>query len=92
MWASQWNHFEVVKLLIERGANVNATDCHGWSALMTASAQGNTTIVKFLLENGAKTHFREKLEFDRGYGQTALEMAQQCKHSDIIALLSETSN
>ena len=40
-------------LLLARGAQLDAKDVHGWTALMKAVALGDTEMVKFLLEAGA---------------------------------------
>ena len=45
---------EMLKLLIELGASVNAIDCREATALMYASEAGNVNNVKFLLEHGAR--------------------------------------
>ncbi|KAJ7016332.1 hypothetical protein C8F04DRAFT_1202503 [Mycena alexandri] len=52
MVASYYGHKEIVSLLLEKGANVNATRGYG-SALQTAAAGGYTEIVDILLKNGA---------------------------------------
>jgi uncharacterized protein len=44
-----------VKLLIEKGTNINAEDEGGNTALHFAAANGKKDIAKFLLENGAKS-------------------------------------
>jgi len=44
---------EVARLLLARGADVNATDRFGWSALMLAAYSGHAGIVKVLLDHGA---------------------------------------
>jgi ankyrin repeat protein len=53
--AARYGHLEVVKLLLEKGANIEA---HTWgqpaTALSWAAANGHTAIVKLLLEKGAK--------------------------------------
>ncbi|TCJ41286.1 ankyrin repeat domain-containing protein [Parafrankia sp. BMG5.11] len=45
----------IVKLLLERGANVNAVAHDGNTALGNAVRRGNTTIAKILLDAGATT-------------------------------------
>lgn len=46
----------LLKLLIERGADVNAADNDGNSALSNAVRDGYIEVVHFLLEHGAKVH------------------------------------
>ncbi|ELT91225.1 hypothetical protein CAPTEDRAFT_131674, partial [Capitella teleta] len=43
----------IVGLLIEHGADVNLTDCNGYSALQIASAKQNVRILKKLFDSGA---------------------------------------
>ena len=49
-WASSNGHLEVVKFLVEKGANVHADDNY---ALGWASENGHLDVVKFLVEKGA---------------------------------------
>jgi ankyrin repeat protein len=51
LWASMYGHLEVVKLLIENGADVRAKD---GVALRLASRYGHLEVVRLLIENGAK--------------------------------------
>ena len=44
---------EVVQLLLDRGANVNAVGGHRGTALRAASCYGEEDVVKVLLERGA---------------------------------------
>ena len=41
MWASEQGHVEVVKLLIEKGAEVDLPNRNGETALMEASKKGH---------------------------------------------------
>ncbi|CAO1399188.1 unnamed protein product [Diamesa serratosioi] len=52
-YASDYGQSEVVSYLIARGANVNALDKHGISALLAAIWEGHTNCVKILLTSGA---------------------------------------
>ena len=49
-WASEFNHYEIVKFLVEKGINNISY------ALSSASIKGNVEIVKYLVENGAFRH------------------------------------
>jgi Raf kinase inhibitor-like YbhB/YbcL family protein len=51
--AAKGNCVEVVQLLLDRGANVNAKDHEGWTALIKASEGGFTDMVRLLLQRGA---------------------------------------
>jgi ankyrin repeat protein len=63
------NLFEITKLLVERGADVNSAGEHGWTALHGAAYKGVDSVVRFLVEKGAKMEV-----FDE-YGQTPLSIA-----------------
>jgi len=83
-----------VKLLTEKGANVNAVDLEGstaldiegGTALMTASGMGHLDIVKFLVEKGAAVNARTTGDVDGG---AALMMASGMGHLDIVRFLVE---
>ena len=51
LWASMEGHLEVVRLLIENGADVSVKDD---VALRLASRYGHLEVAKLLIENGAK--------------------------------------
>jgi hypothetical protein len=53
LYACKWNNFELVKMLVDYGANVQTRDKNGNTALSMARANGNNQIANFLLENGA---------------------------------------
>ena len=50
----------VLKAAIEKGADVNAEDDDGKTALMIASSKGHTDVVKYLMEKGAKEKKEEE--------------------------------
>ncbi len=60
--ASYYGHLEVVKFLVENGANVNnnvaysAGNSKKDTALISASANGHLEVVKYLVENGASVN------------------------------------
>jgi hypothetical protein len=53
LYAARWNNFELVRLLLDRGANINAMSREGETALSLANANGNMQIYNFLMERGA---------------------------------------
>lgn len=51
--ASDYGQKDVVKFLLDKGADVNVKDKHGISPLLAAIWEGHTNCVKLLLEAGA---------------------------------------
>lgn len=49
-----WEKAEAIKLFLKWGADANAKDNHGRTALMLASDKGHTEIVKLLKAHGAQ--------------------------------------
>ncbi len=76
------NRIEVVKFLLNRGANINARDTMvGMSVLHKAVEANYRLMTEFLLSNGANIHSKNNL------GETALHIAAIKAHIDIIELL-----
>ncbi|KAK4328896.1 hypothetical protein Pmani_000705 [Petrolisthes manimaculis] len=74
-------HLNIVSLLIERGANVNAEDSNRTSPLHTACFYGHQRIVQLLLDSGANVNAQD------GRGNTPLYSSIEGTHSTIINLL-----
>jgi ankyrin repeat protein len=53
LWAAHWDEADMVKCLIEAGANVKATTRFGNTALHEAATLGDAEIIKALLQAGA---------------------------------------
>jgi len=53
LYASKWNNFEITRLLVENGANINARAVDGNTALSIAAANGNSEMYNYLVEHGA---------------------------------------
>ena len=79
--ASLRGHTEIVKLLLNSGADVNAAEDHRGSALCAASNEGCTEIVKLLLNSGANVNV-----VHAQYG-TALCTASYAGNTEIVKLL-----
>ena len=52
--AADYGNVAMVRQLLDQGANINARDKHGDTALMAAAFEGHADVVKLLLEKGAK--------------------------------------
>jgi ankyrin repeat protein len=52
--AAENGHFDVVRLLVEAGADVNHADSSGFTPLMGAARAGHSGMAKFLMERGAR--------------------------------------
>ncbi|KAH9955976.1 ankyrin repeat-containing domain protein [Lactifluus volemus] len=81
--ASLSGHLEVVRLLLDHGADVNATKQDHRRSLHLASSSGYPEIVKLLLERGADIHV---LDDD---GRTPSQEASRRGYRRIVKLLSE---
>jgi ankyrin repeat protein len=74
---------ETVALLLESGAEINAADDNGMTALMEAAAWGHTPMVRLLLAAGADSELRNK------QGQTAWGLAALGNHTEVAELFKK---
>jgi ankyrin repeat protein len=81
--ASDYGHTAVVKLLLEKGAAVNARDFAGYSPLARAVESNKKETVLLLLDRGADMNNSDK------FGMTPLMRAAQKGHTDMVKLLIE---
>lgn len=79
--AARLGHLEIVKLLVERGAESNATGFGAKSALHCAATNGYEEIVAFLLSQGAEVHARQR------QGWTPLMCASSWGHVGVVRRL-----
>ncbi|KAJ7443837.1 ankyrin repeat-containing domain protein [Mycena latifolia] len=71
---------DVVRILVDNGANVNANEGDNATALLTASARGHDDIIRLLLEHNVNIDFR-------GKNGTALQVAAYSGHARTVHLL-----
>jgi len=74
-------NMHIVEELLANGADVNAKNKDGWSALMVASLKGHTEIVKALLANSADVNAKDFV------GTTALMLASFKGHTETVMVL-----
>jgi uncharacterized protein len=81
MLAAFEGNLPLVRRLLEQGADVNARDRDGDTALMFAAFKGHTAIVGLLLAYGADAQARAK------NGWTARKAARSGLHQRIVEML-----
>jgi ankyrin repeat protein len=80
--AAEVANTEVLKLLLEAGADAESPNLDGQTALLAVARTGNVEAARLLLEFGAKVDAREKWG-----GQTALMWASARRHPEMMKLL-----
>jgi ankyrin repeat protein len=75
------SHDEIVRLLLNHGADANHPDYLGWTPVHHASRMGYYDIIQLLLDHGADTNRPED------HGLTPLHLASKEGHNDIVQLL-----
>ncbi|XP_065173145.1 ankyrin-3-like isoform X2 [Atheta coriaria] len=85
-------YYAAAQLLLTRGADVNAVDECGYSAMHLAAEHGFMELVRLLLQCGAKVDYRKTLDDD--FPRThlcdePLRLAIRNKHMDVARLLLE---
>ena len=72
-----------MKLLLEKGAELETKDKYGQTPLSWAAGNGHEAVVKLLLEKGAELETKAK------YGRTPLSWAAGNGHEAVVKLLLE---
>jgi ankyrin repeat protein len=85
-WAAVYGQEEACRLLLDRGADVNAVDDCDDTPLFWSIASGERKIVRLLLDNGAS------LELTNSEGRTPLQHAVYKDQEKIAALLRKRAN
>ena len=81
--AAAFGHTTTLRTLLQAGADVNAKDMDGYTALMMAAKEGYTESVKTLIAAAAELN---SVDSD---GDSALTLAAKQGHSQIVKLLQE---
>jgi ankyrin repeat protein len=83
-----WEHavtrgdIEATRQLLRAGADINARDRHGQTALMLAAHHGHRKLVEMLIEHGADLNITAK------YHLSALMLSVVAGHTDIVRRLA----
>ena len=80
--AASEGHTNIVRLLLGKGADINATDIEGHTPLMMAAAEGYLETTRFLMENGASLE-----AVTRESERTALMFAAQEGQTEVVKFL-----
>jgi ankyrin repeat protein len=93
LYASVEGHLEMVRHLVEKGADVNvrrsfhaALAVPGVTPLHGAASEGHLEVARFLLSSGARTDLKDR------YGRSALQWATWKQHKQIADLLRRSTS
>ncbi|KAK5467499.1 hypothetical protein LTS15_000472 [Exophiala xenobiotica] len=101
--AAKKGHEAIVRVLLERGAELDSKDNIGWTPLSWAARNGHEAVVRVLLEMGAELDSKHnngqtplswatggaELESKDNNGQTPLSWAAEYGHEAIVRVLLE---
>jgi hypothetical protein len=82
-WAVMWGQIDIVKLLIAKGADVNAKDEYGGTPLHQAAWHGFADIADLLISKGGNVNATNVL------GASPLKLAQQLRQTNVVQILRE---
>ena len=82
--AAMYNETDVIRELLQRGADVNKRDRnHGQTALHWRAMKNNTDAIRLLLENGASTTIKDAV------GRTPIDWAREYNSQEALLLLQQ---
>ena len=81
MWAADIGNTEIAQLLLENGADIDAVNFKGHTALIIAVRKEKLDMVKFLIGKNAELNTKSN------YGQTALDEALEYSLKEISEIL-----
>ncbi len=84
MHASANNGIGCAEALLRYGANLDAHDAYGYTALMHATEHGHREAVRWLIARGADTHAATE------NGESALSIAKNLGLNDLVELFQGT--
>jgi ankyrin repeat protein len=84
-FATGWDHKEIVELLIDAGADVNAKDKWGFTPLHEAAVNGQKEVAELLIAKGADVNV--KIVSGPNQGSTPLDAANGTNHPKTAALI-----
>jgi len=81
-WACRGVHFEIIKYLVDKGADLNATDVNGMIPLHSVASRGHAEAVRFLIEKGSLVNVQSI--YDSG---TPLHYATENGFNNVVSIL-----
>ena len=85
-YASSGGHTEIIQLLLDKSAYIDAESPNGTTPLMMAARYGNSKAVQLLIDEGADVQLKNQL------GLSALDFAKQGNRPDSSALIEAAVN
>lgn len=79
--------FDVARVLLAKGADVNSKNKGGWTPLISAAYDGRADVVKILIDKGADINASCKAFHGTGPFMTTLGWAQLKRHPDVVNIL-----
>jgi ankyrin repeat protein len=86
MLAAAHGNSETVKVLLDAGADVNAEDLTGWTALHAGAYKGDPSTVSLLLERGARP------KKARWFLESPSNIAEMLDHKALVPLLRDAES